>query len=218
MGLAAAPAHASSGSVRASDGVLYKTCRDHAFTYDLDIASGFEHDVSIDTTAYGPDGEAEAIDFDFDIAGSGTGALLFCGYEMPGRYTLESKVEACNEEYDCYTFTVSSSFTMRAPATRTTLAVKPAKPRRNALVRITVRSSDERPNGYFATDGARVVLQTRKGNKWVAVKGGKVFAWDGKAVIKQRWKKAGRVQLRATTLASSTGTASVSKVVTLRVR
>ncbi|WP_162598731.1 hypothetical protein [Nocardioides gilvus] len=218
VGLVAASAPtatANSGSISARPGVLYDTCRYHPYRYSFDVEPGYD-DLSMDVEAYGPDGVVATSDFQYDMGTSGTGELQFCGSELSGRYELEAEVEACDDDFNCYSFTVSSSFKMRAPRTKTSLAVKPKKPRYNQVVKFVVRTRDERPAGYFSTDGAQVILQVRSKGTWTRVRASKTYAWDGKAVLRYRWDVRKPLKVRAKTLKSGTGTASASRPVTIR--
>lgn len=214
---AAAPAMAWSGELATDDGVLYNTCRDHPYRYEFEVEPGYDQNLTISAEAYGPDGISATSDFDYDIATSGYGSLQFCGYQMAGRYDLEAEVEACNDDYDCYTFDLdSTSFQMRKPRSKTTLTVSPRTPRFNQVVSFRVRSRDERPTGYFSSDGAHVVLEYRAGGHWSRVKASKRYVLHGKATIRYRWNIRQPATIRAKTLTSHDVTSSTSRAVTVR--
>ena len=192
-------------------------CQEHPYHYSFSTRGSYDQDMTITVAAYGPDGVDAADDFDYEIGTSGSGTLQFCGSEMPGRYRLTAKVEACNDDYDCTTFAIpSSSFQMRAPRTRTSIKAKPRHPHFDKAVTFVIRSRDERPRGYFATDGATVVLETRAHGRWVRVKQSKTYTSHGKAKLKYLWNVHRAVKVRARTLASdySATAGSVSKPVT----
>lgn len=214
------PAQArSAGSLASSAGVLYGTCAEHRYRYSFAVEPGYDYSLSIDVSVYGPDGIKTDADFDYDISTSGSGGLLFCGSEMAGRYRLEAEVEACDYDYDCYAFDLNpTSFSMRKPHTNTVLVASPARPRFNQAVAFKIRAKDERPRGYFATDGASVVLEAFSKGRWVRVRGSKSYAWDGVAVVRYRWNIRGALRLRAKTLASSELSMSTSRAITIRTR
>jgi hypothetical protein len=211
-----APALAAGGWTSAPNGVLYSDCRDHPFSYAVELPAGTA-DWSMDVYAYSPDGLEASSDFIYDAAETGTGNFFFCGYEMPGRYTIEAEVEACDADYDCSTFSLDeSSFYMRKPRTKTLLSASPLDARRGQVVKFVVTSKDERPRGYFRNDYARVYLQRKDGQRWVKIKGSQgLTGSNGKEVIKLRYT-GGRPKVRAVTAASDAYSKSTSKPVTIR--
>lgn len=214
----ATPAVAA-GSLTAGDGVLYSDCRDHPYYFAVSPPLGTDS-WSMDVTAYGPDGTSQASDFVYDDISTGVGGLQFCGSELAGRYELVAEIEY--SDYDAAgsgtsTERLTSTFTMRKPQSRTRLQVSTKSPRYDSPVRFVVRSSDERPSGYFPTSYAEVRLQKRVGSRWVNVRGGKGYTDSrGRDVMTFRWNVRGRTVVRALTLDSSGVEGSASSPVTMR--
>lgn len=216
----AAPASAV-GSMSVGDGVLYDDCRDHPYFFSVLPPAGTDS-WSMDVTAYGPDGTSQASDFVYDDISTGSGGLQFCGYELAGRYELVAEIEYT--DYDAAgsgvsTERLTSTFAMRQPYTRTRLQVSTRSPRYNSAVRFTVKTTDERPSGYFPTSYAEVRLQTRVGSKWVNVRGAKGYTDSrGRDVMTYRWNVRGRIAVRATTLGSSSTAGSTSAPIIVKAR
>ena len=212
------PASAT-GALVVGDGVLYQDCREHPYSFSVQPPPGTDS-WSMDVTAYGPDGTSQASDFVYDDISTGTGGLQFCGSEMSGRYELVAEIEYSDYDSDgsgTTTERLTSAFSMRKPSSRTRLRVSTRNPRYNSAVRFTIKTSDERPSGYFATSYAEVRLQRRVGARWVNVKGGKGFTDSrGRDVLTFRWNTRGRFAVRAVTLESAKLEGSTSAPITLR--
>lgn len=214
----ASPSSAA-GVLVVGNGVLYQDCRDHPYSFSVLPPPGTDS-WSMDVTAYGPDGTSQASDFVYDDISTGSGGLQFCGSELPGSYELVAEVEY--SDFDAYgsgttTERLTSTFSMRKPSTRTRLQVSTRSPRYNAAVRFTIKTSDERPSGYFPTSYADVRLQRRAGNRWVNVPSGKGFTDSrGREVLTFRWNTRGRFSVRAVTLDSDNLDGSTSASITIR--
>lgn len=216
----ATPAHAV-GSLSVGDGVLFGDCREHPYYFAVSPPIGTDS-WSMDVTAHGPDGTSQASDFVYDDISTGTGGLQFCGSELAGRYELVAEIEY--SDYDAAGSGTSferltSTFAMRQPRSRTHLQVSTKSPRYNSPVRFMIKTSDERPAGYFPTSYAEVRLQKRMGSRWMNVRGGKGFTDSrGREVLTYRWNVRGRTVVRAVALNSSSVEGSVSSPVTVRTK
>lgn len=213
----AEPAYAAATGTLGSpgSGVLYQDCQDVKVPYSLSLPPGTDY-WSVTVEALAPDGTHETSDFLYDDSDPATGAasLSFCGYEMPGTYT----VVATGGEYSDYDSDVfdqpltlnTTTFTMRLPQTKTTLSKKPA----GKVTRLTVQVTDERPAGYFATDYAPVQLQVQNGSRWRNVPHTKETTDNGRYVY--RIGRVGKMtKVRAVTRSSDAYTGSESRPVTL---
>jgi hypothetical protein len=222
VGLGATPAYGEvTGSVSSpGTGVLYDDCRSVLVPYSLDVSPGTDS-WSMDVVAYGPDGTQEASDYvsSFSDPSTGNAALLFCGYEMPGSYTVAVEDAAWSDyESDIYSSPFSvpgTTFTMRLPKSKTTLKKKAA----GEGVRLTVQVKDERPAGYFPTEYATVRLEALIKGKWRRVPHSKALT-DERGREVWRIGRVGRVvKLRAVTLTDHDDyTGSESRPVTVAAR
>jgi hypothetical protein len=220
--LAALPTQAvAADALVVTDGVLYDDCRMHPYSFVVTPPPGSDS-WSMDVTAYGPDGTSQATDFVYDDISTGSGDLLFCGSEMAGAYQLVADVEYTDFDADfggVTTERLAAPFTMRQPASRTSLKVSTGRPSYNSVVTFTVTSLDERPNGFFPTSYATVRLQRKSGGRWVNVPKAKGLTDErGRDVQKFRWNVRGRQVVRAITPATTDVAGSSSRQVTIRTR
>lgn len=168
--LGISPAAAAVDQLRVKDGVLYSGCREHSYTYNLPVPE-YADDWSADVIIYGPDGLEVASDYLYSGTGRGTSSFQVCGSENAGRWTIKATGEWYDYDYNSYSFSArGAAFKMRAPTTRATLAARRVA-RGVYSLRVSVR--DERPKGFFPTEYADYVLQTRRGARWVTVPGTK---------------------------------------------
>ena len=214
----ASPAHAA-GEVTTSmtGGVLYDNCGYYAYTYSVSLPFGYTESWTMDLQLIGPDGNEVDTDFLYDDKGTvGSADFFLCDSpNLPGTYSIRGAGEACNADYDCVGITSpTSTTTFRLPRTRTTLKMKPSRPRKGQVIRFILSSKDERPAGYFATSYASVALQVKRARGW---RNWERTATDdrGRTVIKARYS--GRpAKVRAITTSTSESTGSTSSI--LRVR
>lgn len=216
----AAPASAATDGLSSPDGVLYQECVKHPYRYSVTVPDGYDYEMTIDAKAIGPAGYVAEDDFRYITSTSGTASMLFCGDEKAGRYLLEAEVEACDESYNCDTITLPSArFRMREARTRTTLVIKPLRPRFNEVVRLVTTSREERPDGYAPAIYAPVGLELRAQHRWTNVKAAKARTdRHGMSVTRLRWNVRRPLTIRAITLPSNHGTGSASAARTVRTR
>lgn len=65
------------------------------------------------------------------------------------------------------------------------------------VVSFTVQVKDQRPRGYFPSDGVDVVLQVLRNGKWVKAREGDMWVYNGKDTQSYRWNVRGLVKVRA---------------------
>jgi hypothetical protein len=212
--LPASPAHADIGSVTAlSDEILYEVCTEQLYTFSMQPAEGYDDYNSIEVIVIAPDGREVGKVLQKDVGTAGSGKVTFCS-RTPGQYILLASGESCSQT-DCYIYDLlSDTFSARLPHTRTTLTAAPTKPRVGQTVAFKVTTSDEQPGGYFPTESATVVLQSKSSKGWSNVKGGKATAVNGAATLKANYV-GGRRQFRAVTLQSKEAGRSVSRTITI---
>jgi len=210
------PAHAAGGAVQSPDGVLWQ-CHEHNYRYQIELPPG-AYGWSADVTISGPDGLEVSTDYLYDDENPthGTSSFQICSFEMAGRYTVSTDVEWHDYDYNSSSFSLPDAyFKMRDPKTRTSLTAAPRKPRPNAVVKFRVVSKDERPNGYFGTSYASVVLEVKAGNKWKRI--GRKSATNQRGVVTLRARyTGGRKAVRARTLGTDSASGSTSRIVKFR--
>lgn len=218
LALPAPAAHAAeSGSTNAPNGVLFE-CADHEYTYSIDLPSEADG-WSADITVRGPDGLEATSDFIYDAPTHGTSEFQLCSFDEPGRYTITGEVEWHDYDYNTYTFSLrSSSFTMRAPRTRTSLTASATRVRRGAVVRFQITSKEERPAGYYPNEYDTVVLQRFVNGTWERIPGARGFTNErGRDVLKGRMTSA-KAKVRALTPGEDGQSSSASRPIVLRAR
>ena len=183
-------------------------------TYSIQPTSDVTHwNMTIDVLA--PDGTEAGGDFlsSFFDAPTGTFTVQLCGsVSMPGTWTVTGSGEYEGADDITHTWQLTpSTFQVRQAHTKTTLSKKPLGKGAYAL-RISVK--DERPNGYFGTDYAKVAVQKQEGGRWVRLKGVSVSVSDGKASVRVSAESV--VKIRAVTASESNYESSTSRPITLR--
>lgn len=198
-----APAHAAgSGTLTLQSGVLYE-CVQHPYSYSLALPAGTTY-WNMDVTVRGPDGLEAGGDYLYaQPSTSGTAGFQLCPSSGPGTYTVSAVGEYHDADYNRGTFTLPPvTFQMRLPMTRTTLkaTVKKNKKTKKKTVVLRTLTTDERPNGYFATSYPDVVIQQRRGSSWRTVPNIDVSAdSDGEGYARFTWPLKKKATLRAHT-------------------
>lgn len=177
----AAPVHAdpTHGSTSGVSGVLYDDCQDYPYHWSVDVPSDAGY-RALRTQLVAPGGAIADTGYvvpDLNQQ-TGTDAFFLCTQTDPyGTYTIRASVEwAASVDSPKTTSQLDDShFTMRKPATRTTLSVSTRHPAYGQRVAYRVRAMDERPTGYHGTSAAWVVVQRKVGGHWVRLKGGRAM-------------------------------------------
>ena len=214
------PASAADGYTNAETVTLYKGCRYWDISYSVTLPPETDS-WSLDISVLGPDGVETGSDYvygDSAYDASGTAEHHVCSFQDAGRHTVEAIGEWCDYDYDCYPVTLPrSSFIVRPTKTRTTLTSSPRNPSYNKRITFHVRVRDERPNGrFFPSDGVDTILQVKARGKWVKVRQGNFFVYDGKDSLTYRWNVRGTSKFRALTKKQDNLAKSVSNVLTVR--
>lgn len=210
----AATAAAATGQVSASNGVLYDSCRNHAFNYSVSPGSN-EWNLEVDLV----DPRGDVTDGDYLYSGadptSGSGSFFFCGSEPAGRYTIRATLTWYDSSWNEYTQVLpTSTFTMRKPWSRTTVSVNDTTARYNQVLSFRVRSKVEHPAGYFANEYEYVALQLLTASGWVRIRGTRTLTNDnGYASIRARWKRYAPGKVRAQTFRTAAFQGSTSTYV-----
>ncbi len=165
---APADAVSAAGSITSPNIVLFDSCDDHDFHYDLAVpsdAAGWSADID----AIGPDGAVAGSAFvygDGSDDDSGTDELFLCGDLLAGRYRFRADVEYYDVDYDDQSYRVDGgSFTVRYPRSKVMLKAK-----RGSRLRFNASVKDERPRGFYPSAAyTTVLLQQKKGKRWVRV-------------------------------------------------
>lgn len=214
------PAHAEGVTVSVSNAVIYDTCYQKQFRYNIDpdLAA---FDWSLWVTAYDPRGvevSSASVWKDEGYGASGTSkgddGLQICSFEMPGTWRIESEIHFYGGPHEDQTLPVSH-ISVRRAATRTSVTVNDRTADYNQILTFKVKSAAEYPNGFFRNGYADVRLQRKASGRWVNID--KATANEnGVARFRGRWKIRAKTQVRAVTLAESPYTASRSKIITIR--
>jgi hypothetical protein len=111
-----------------------------------------------------------------------------------------------------------ATFHMRLPETKTALSVSTKRRRFDQVLRFKVKTTDERPYGFFPTEYADVLLQVAGNGKWQNLRGSKTTTDSrGRATIKVRaTNDDSAVQVRAVTKRDDEYAGSESKVIRIR--
>jgi hypothetical protein len=202
--LAAPPVAAvtSSETLTTTNAILYPGCRYHPYTLTIDN-SEVAHGWSFDATIYGPDGLEVSSDFMYGEATDvpAQGDFLLCASDPAGRYTLGGTFESTDNNYDSHSHPVAAvTFTVRRPHSRTSLSTSKLNARYGEAVTLRSVTKDERPNGYYATQYATVVLQKYSGGRWVKV-AARTTNQYGRASWRYVFKSRTAVKFRAVTRA-----------------
>ena len=182
LAVAAAPARAGTtyGSTAGVNGVLYDDCLDYPYHWAVDVPGDGSY-RAVRTQLVAPGGAVADTDYVVPNANvdSGTSTFFLCTQTDPyGTYTIRATVEwADTVDTDPKNASplADSFFTMREPATRTSLSVSTRHPAFGQRVAYRVRAMDERPDGYGGTSAAWVVVQHRVDGHWVRLKGGRAM-------------------------------------------
>lgn len=147
----------ASGSLHATNDVLYPGCHHRAYRYDVDAPTD---DWYLSVTIEGPTGKVFATDHPY--AGDGGSYLQLCDYDPTGRYRLTAKGEWYDAEGGAHPFAVDpTSFSVRRPKTRASISVSHG--------RVTVTGRGEQRSTYTSLAGATIALQRRRGGGWATV-------------------------------------------------
>ena len=190
----ALPARADStyGSISASGGVLFDDCIDHPYGYSVSVPGDGTY-RALRVSLYAPDGALADAGYVAPAANvaSGTSTFRLCRPGDPyGTYTIRATVEWASAPGETVTTRPLDpvQFTMRKPATRTTLAASTTRPAYGQLVTYRIKALDERPTGYAGTVAAWVVLQKRVAGHWVRIKGSRAMTHPtGRIAVRLRY-------------------------------
>lgn len=237
VGSTETPAEAATGSLSSANGVLYSSCRNHAYHYSVPsgVLSALAADPEysswdLDVTLYGPDGQESGGDYLYGDATSGdptsgNSTVQICGgLDIPGRYTISAIAEwsywdASDNYIEGSSSLPAAHFTMRRTQSRTAVRVSDRTPRRNQVIRITSMTTDERPAGFFRSQYATVRLQHRVGGVWRSYRRAGFKAMTNSRGV-HTWRVVltdRRATIRVATVAQDSGYAgSHSRAVTIR--
>ncbi len=207
-------AAAGTGSLSSGSGVLFKDCYHHGWSANVDAD---ETDWRLDVTVTDPQGsifttEEEVGGTDQPIALEGL--WMFCGDEPAGVYTIVGTLTEYLPSGDVASTTqlADSTFRMRQPRTRTTLAVSDTTPHFNEIVRLTATTMDERPHRYARRPLASTKLQYKTSSGWVDLRrSGRTTNHRGLSVWKYRWNVTTTLRIRAVTLRRAYYSGSTSR-------
>lgn len=223
LSCAALPARADStyASVSASGGVLYDDCIEHPYSYSVRVPGDGTY-RALRVSLYGPDGALADTGYLAPVANvaSGTSTFRLCRPGDPyGTYTIRATVEWGSEPGAPVTSSTldPAQFSMRKPATRTTLSASTVRPAYGQVVRYRIGTRDERPTGYAATTAAWVLLQKRVAGHWVRIKGSRAMTHPtGRITVRLRYLGHHQpMQVRAVTQPTSRYARSTSPVLHL---
>ncbi|WP_137292013.1 hypothetical protein [Nocardioides dongxiaopingii] len=208
-------AAAEGGSISARNVVLYTTCPNYEYGYNV-VLPEWAVDWDMQVTLYGRDGLSAGSDY---VSGPTSGVSEALACLEPGRYTIEAMVDAYDEYYNEYSFQLApKSFTVRKARSRTTLQVSNNNPSRGDVVTMRGTVKDERPRGYFPTDFAKVVLEVYRAGRWQVSRG--IYDYSnnrGRVVLKGRYLgEPISIRLRTKSDDSENWAGSVSRKVRLR--
>ena len=167
------------GSTTGVSGVLYDDCLDYPYHWSVSVPAGAGY-RALRTSLVAPGGAT--VDTGYVPADanqqSGTSAFTLCQRVDPyGTYTIRASVEwgPSKEAITGSSALDDSHFRMRKPASRTTLSVSTLRPALGQFVRYRVRTTDQRPAGYFGTSAAWVALQKWSHGHWVRIRGSRAM-------------------------------------------
>ena len=219
--VAPAEADPTPGSTTGVNGVLYDDCLDYPYHWSVSVPddSGYR---ALRTTLIAPGGKT--VDTDYVPADAnqetGTSTFTLCQRIDPyGGYTIRASVE-WGPSVESITGSAQlddSHFTMRKPATRTTLSASTLRPARGQVVRYRVRALDERPAGYFGTSAAWVALQKMQHGHWVRIRGSRAMTHrTGYITVRVKYlRHRAAMRIRAVTAPSPRYARSVSPALRL---
>lgn len=198
----AAPAQAATVALSTGTAVTYPIgCYDHPYTLDVSVPEGTD---SWDLTVFliDPTGLPDSRDYVYgftDDPGPTNSTIQLCpSFDPPGRYGLRATLEY-SDWMGTHTVQIPAiSFTIRYPATRTSLAVSDKTPSVGQRVTFAIVSKLERPIGYIANKGAPVRLQRYVSGRWVVVASGRTSS-TGRFTHSMTWRKSYAGNYRAYT-------------------
>jgi hypothetical protein len=200
-----------------NDQIVYPGCSSYGFSVDPDLPAAAENGWDLAIEVRGPGGVLVHEDF---LSDPGTAELLdhmwICSEDAgPGVYTMTGTGSWYDENYDTTPISIDASFALRRPGSITTLQAAKANPRPDTWVKLKTQVLTETRRGPDASKFTTVVLQQRKGKRWVQVKGARVVTDKfGEAAFRYRYR-GGRVSLRAKATPAETAS-STSLAVVLR--
>jgi hypothetical protein len=167
-------AAAGDGHITVPDGTLYGTCQQYPYAYSFDVQPGYDYYLSGSMSVTAADGTTVATDPIAEFSSQGSNTFRRCG-GLPGRYSVNADINACNSDLDCYALDVDpSAFTLRRPSTRTRLIADRATATNGQVVRLTVNAFEQRPRGWAKLRQGHVLLQQRVNASWVRLAGTQV--------------------------------------------
>lgn len=193
LALVGVPAQADStyGSTSGVSGVLYDDCVAQPFHYAVNLPADTQTwTLSVDVR--GPDGQvADSPHLSDPEPMSGTSTVRLCPpTDLYGSYTIRAGLTWVDVDSVSHSSVLDdSSFTMRKPRTRTSLAVSTRRPAYGQVVAYRIRVWDERPAGYLATAFAWVHLEKRVHGRWVRMKGTRTLTHaSGQVKLRLRYR------------------------------
>jgi hypothetical protein len=210
------------GAYSTTETVVYDSCEDYVVSFHFDAPPTTVR-WTLDSTIVEPDGETRtAFDFGDGASFSGNFDIFLCGANDDiGTYVVSGVLTAGDANYSETTYPMDTlRFTLRAPSSKTTLAISDKSPRLNDVVQFKIKSTGETRFGNTSLEYAYVRLQYKDGGKWKSVKGANKVLTNGAGVWKGKYRMDARRtwKLRAKTLpGEGIYEASQSKVVKVRV-
>lgn len=184
--VAAPPASAAvTGTVSASDAVLYDHCQQVPIRYDLAVQP-LTPQWRVEFQVFTPNGrtsEGTVLNSASNPPLSGTFTYTLCGSEKAGTWTVRALVRYAPANLPLSsadaTLLTQDTFEVVAPATRTRLREKSLGQGRHRLV-VRVREQTER--GYEPAEGVTARLEERAGGTWQRVRRVVLTTVRGRAV------------------------------------
>lgn len=210
----AGPASASvTGSTSTEDVVLHDHCQVHPISYDLLVGPGtllWRLEIQV-ADPEGHVSEGTVVNSATNPATQGTVPVRFCGSEPAGTYTVWSTgfyelLPAVQLPF----VLPETSFHVRPPATRTTLAERSVG---HGHYRLTTRVSEERAQGFGPANGLPVRLERLVSGHWKRIRGITLTTVHGRAVARINGHRGQRVRAVVPSLDNVAG--STSRSVTL---
>jgi len=211
------------GSTTGINGVLYDDCLPYTFRWVLDAPddAGYR---DLSASLVEPDGGSSqtVIVYPDTNEAAGTAAFTLCTQVDPyGTYTIKATVEwgPDVEHPDQGSAALPDShFTLRKPASRTSVTASTRRPAYGQRVAFRIRAFDENPSGFLPQEFTWVHLETRRDGRWVRIRGSRAVTHEnGSVKVRVRYLKHHHrtMRVRAVTERTAKYTRSVSPVVRL---
>jgi len=222
-GLVTSPAQAVDGGYfLARSAVLYDDCYDIQVPVQVSLPANIT-EWTVWATIVGPDGDTHT-DYVDGVGNVGGGAVevFTCGSEGDlGSYLVSGYISAYDANYTKYPYSMpSTSFSMTAPASKTSLQVSDRSVKTDDPVRFRVKVTGQSVRGYVGLDYTTVRLQYRVGGSgWKSFRRGNKLSTNSAGVLKETYlvNFTRNVQVRALTLGDGIFAPSKSNVITIAV-